>query len=71
VPLVPFLLPLPAAHRLVWSATMTMAALFGVGAARAAVTVDRWWSTGLETLLLGAVVAVAAFGAGWLIASVS
>jgi VIT1/CCC1 family predicted Fe2+/Mn2+ transporter len=71
VPLVPFLLPLPAAHRLVWSATMTMAALFGVGAARAAVTVDRWWSTGLETLLLGAVVAVAAFGAGSLIASVS
>lgn len=68
VPLVPYLLPLPPEHRLAGSATMTMAALFGVGAARAAVTVDRWWSTGLETLSLGAVVAVAAFGAGWLIA---
>ena len=71
VPLVPYLVPLPPDHRLAWSATMTMAALFGVGAARATVTLDRWWSTGLETLALGAVVALAAFGAGWLIACVA
>jgi VIT1/CCC1 family predicted Fe2+/Mn2+ transporter len=71
VPLVPYLLPLPHEQRLAWSAMMTMAELFGVGAARAVVTLERWWSTGLESLTLGAVVALAAFGAGWLIASVA
>jgi VIT1/CCC1 family predicted Fe2+/Mn2+ transporter len=71
VPLVPYLLPLAAEHRLLWSAAMTMAALFAVGAGRAAVTLDRWWWTGTETLMLGAGVAMAAFGAGWLIASVA
>jgi hypothetical protein len=45
-------------------------ALFGVGAVRAAVTLDRWWWTWLETLALGAVVALAAYGAGAVIATV-
>jgi VIT1/CCC1 family predicted Fe2+/Mn2+ transporter len=71
VPLVPYLLPLLPEHRLAWSAIMTMMGLFGVGAARATVTLDRWWSSGLETLSLGAVVALAAFGAGRLIALVA
>ena len=47
-----------------------MAALFGVGAARATVTLDRWWRTGLELLGVGAVVAAAAFAAGAIIAQV-
>ena len=34
------------------------------------VTVDRWWAAGLEMLVLGLVVAAAAYGAGALIASV-
>jgi VIT1/CCC1 family predicted Fe2+/Mn2+ transporter len=47
-----------------WSTVLTFAALFLLGASRALVTVDRWWRAGLETLVLGAVVAIAAYGAG-------
>ena len=64
VPLVPYLLPIAEAHLLAWSAALTMASLFSVGAARAAVTRDRWWRTGLEVLALGGLVALAAYGAG-------
>ena len=42
-----------------------------LGSLRALVTVDRWWIAGLEMLLLGALVAGAAYGSGafvaWLI----
>jgi VIT1/CCC1 family predicted Fe2+/Mn2+ transporter len=69
VPLTPYLLPLADSYRLPLSATLTMAALFAVGAARAAVTRDRWWRTGSEMLLLGGVVAGAAYGAGALVAA--
>jgi VIT1/CCC1 family predicted Fe2+/Mn2+ transporter len=71
VPLLPYLVSIQPEPRLAWSASMTMAALFGVGAARAAVTAERWWRAGLETLALGAVVAVAAYGAASLIASIT
>ena len=70
VPLMSYLVPLPSESRLAWSTILTMAALFAVGAARAVVTVDTWWRSGLETLALGAIVAAAAFGAGSLIAHV-
>ena len=42
-----------------------------LGAARALVTSDRWWRSGAETLLLGAVVAFTAYGAGLLVRAVS
>jgi VIT1/CCC1 family predicted Fe2+/Mn2+ transporter len=64
LPLVPYMLPVADPRRLVWSAVFTMAALFAVGVARAALTHDRWWRTGLEMLGLGGVVAVAAYAAG-------
>jgi VIT1/CCC1 family predicted Fe2+/Mn2+ transporter len=51
-------------QRLLWSSVMTFGALFLLGAARALVTVDRWWRSGLETLGLGLVVAAAAYWAG-------
>lgn len=70
VPLLPYMLPIADSHRLLWSALLTMASLFGVGVARAAVTRDRWWRTGFEMLLLGGVVAVAAYGAGALVAAI-
>jgi vacuolar iron transporter family protein len=60
LPLLPYLLPVPEDTRFAWSGVMTMAALFGVGAARAAVTLDRGWRTRLEMLGLGALVAAAA-----------
>jgi VIT1/CCC1 family predicted Fe2+/Mn2+ transporter len=68
VPLLPYLVPIEAEARLAASALATAAALFSVGAARATVTRDRWWRTGLEMLLLGAIVAAAAYGAGATIA---
>jgi VIT1/CCC1 family predicted Fe2+/Mn2+ transporter len=63
IPLVPYLIP-GVERGLLWSSVLTFAALFGLGASRALVTVDRWWRAGLETLGLGAVVALAAYGAG-------
>ena len=71
IPLAAYVLPLPSAHRLAVSSAMTFGALFLLGAARAWVTRDRWWHTGLETLALGAVVAGAAYAAGLLVASVA
>ena len=69
VPLLPYMMPAAAGGRLLWSSVFTMTALFGVGVARAAVTQDRWWRTGLEMLMLGGVVAAAAYGAGALVAA--
>ena len=69
VPLVPYLLPVRAAHEFRWSAVATLAALFAVGAARSAVTLERWWKTGLEMLSLGIVVATLAYAAGALVSA--
>lgn len=71
VPLLPYLLPGTGDARLRWSALLTMASLFGVGVARAVVTRDRWWRTGFEMLLLGGLVAAAAYGAGALVAALA
>jgi len=63
IPLLPYLVP-HVEQRLLWSSSVTFAGLFALGAARALVTVDRWWRSGVETLALGLVVALAAYGAG-------
>jgi len=70
VPLLPYLLPLDPTGRLTASTVMTFVALFGLGGLRGVVTRDPWWRTGLETLVLGVLVAVAAYGAGLLVATV-
>jgi VIT1/CCC1 family predicted Fe2+/Mn2+ transporter len=67
LPLLPFVLP-GADHRFLASIAFTLASLFAIGAARALVTVDRWWVAGLEMLGLGIVVAAAAYGSGALVA---
>jgi VIT1/CCC1 family predicted Fe2+/Mn2+ transporter len=69
VPLLPYIFSVVPGGRLLVSTVLTMASLFAVGVARASVTRDRWWSTGFEMLMLGGVVAVAAYGAGALAAS--
>ncbi len=69
LPLLPYVLPDVAIDRFPVSALLTLAALFGVGASRAIVTVDRWWTAGLEMLLLGVIVAAAAYGSGFFVAS--
>ena len=70
VPLIPYMLPLANGGRLLWSSIFTMASLFGVGMARAAVTRDQWWRTGLEMLMLGGIVAAAAYVAGAVVAAI-
>jgi VIT1/CCC1 family predicted Fe2+/Mn2+ transporter len=70
LPLLPFVGPVPSDLRMLVSTTLTLAALFGVGAARSCVTASTWWATGLEMLLLGIVVAAAAYGAGALALSI-
>jgi VIT1/CCC1 family predicted Fe2+/Mn2+ transporter len=71
VPLLPYVLPVGAVSRLAWSSGATFAGLFMIGAARSVVTRDVWWKGGLETLALGAAVALAAYGAGAAVAAVT
>jgi len=69
LPLLPYVLPAIRPGQFSWSVCLTFLALFSVGALRSVVTVDRWWRAGLEMLVLGAIVAAAAYGAGALIAA--
>jgi vacuolar iron transporter family protein len=70
VPLVPYVFQTTGVDRFALSVILTFVTLFAVGASRAAVTTDRWWSAGVEMLLLGVAVAAAAYGSGALIASI-
>jgi vacuolar iron transporter family protein len=64
VPLAPYLAGGGSTSRLSISIGLTLAALFGVGAARSIFSRESWWMTGLEMLVLGVAVAVVAFAAG-------
>jgi VIT1/CCC1 family predicted Fe2+/Mn2+ transporter len=61
--------PITADYRFTASVLLTLLTLFVVGSMRALVTVDRWWTAGLEMLLLGILVAAAAYGSGALVAA--
>ena len=63
VPLIPYLVP-GAGDEFTAAACLACGALFGVGAARSLVTASRWWTSGLEMLGLGALVAVVAYATG-------
>jgi VIT1/CCC1 family predicted Fe2+/Mn2+ transporter len=69
IPLLPYLVTADATDHLLASTAATFATLFLLGASRALITRDRWWVSGIETLLLGAVVAGTAYGAGRLVAA--
>jgi VIT1/CCC1 family predicted Fe2+/Mn2+ transporter len=69
MPLAPYVVPGGDGLRFAGSTILTLAALFMVGASRAIVTTDRWWSAGFEMLLLGVVVAGVAYGSGAIIAT--
>ena len=68
LPLLPYGVQIIGDRRFAPSVILTFVALFAVGASRSAVTLDRWWSAGLEISLLGIVVAAAAYGSGALVA---
>jgi len=53
----------------VWSTVLSLAALFGVGAARAGVGTGSWWSNGFEMLGLGVLVGGVAYGSGVVIST--
>lgn len=69
-PLAPFVLGL-ADYGLAASALLTFAMMFTVGALRGLITIQRWWVAGLEMLLLGMVVALAAYGSGLVVAALT
>ena len=69
VPLLPYLAGPLARDPLAWSVGLTLVAMFIVGAARGLATDDSWWRTGLESLLLGSLVAIAAYVAGAVVAA--
>jgi vacuolar iron transporter family protein len=68
IPLLPYIVTPVASPWL--SVLCTLAALFGCGALRSVVTVDRWYAAGLEMLGLGALVATAAYGCGALVGAI-
>jgi len=67
VPLVPYVFSGIDADRFVWSTVLSLAVLFGVGAARARVGTGSWWTNGLEMLGLGVIVGAVAYGTGVLL----
>lgn len=68
VPLIPFLVSGPISP-FVLSVVLTFVTLFAVGALRATVTADRWLTAGAEMLVLGIIVATAAYGCGAIVAA--
>lgn len=68
LPLLPYAFGAAPESRFWLSVFFTLAALFAIGSSRSLVTVDRWWTAGLEMLLLGALVAGAAYGSGAFVA---
>ena len=69
--LIAYLLPIPPERRFRTAALLTLLALFGVGASRALVTRLRWWSAGLEMLLVGGAAATVAYLVGRFLAGIT
>lgn len=68
LPLLPYVVAASPEMRFALSVSITLLALFVIGSLRSLVTLDRWWIAGVEMLLLGALVAGAAYGSGALVA---
>ncbi|MFN2447405.1 MAG: VIT1/CCC1 transporter family protein [Vicinamibacterales bacterium] len=68
IPLLPYVITGPSSP-FVLSMLLAFVTLFAVGAARAAVTDDRWWTAGVEMLGLGVVVMTVAYGSGMVTAA--
>jgi len=64
IPLIPFVLGLPSAFQI--SVVATLATFFLVGTVKSRWSLSSWWRSGAETLLVGALAALIAFGVGGL-----
>ena len=62
IPLLPFVLGLPNAF--VTSSLATLLTFFLIGAAKSRWSIAKWWWSGGETLLIGALAAAIAYGVG-------
>lgn len=62
IPLLPFVLGLPNAFMI--SSIATLFTFFLIGAGKSRWSLSKWWWSGGETLLIGAVAALIAFGVG-------
>jgi VIT1/CCC1 family predicted Fe2+/Mn2+ transporter len=69
VPLLPYVFSDLAGSRFVLSTTLSLAVLFGVGAARSRLGTGTWWTNGLEMLGLGTIVGLAAYYSGAIVAA--
>lgn len=71
MPLLPFILqfisPSTVPSPFAWSALLTAAAFFAVGAAKSRFVEEKWHWAGLETLLVGGSAAILAYGIGKLL----
>ena len=67
IPLLALVLTAEPGRRFAAVSALTLCSLFGVGAARSWVTRTRWWTAGVEMLLVGAAAAAVAYGVGRLI----
>lgn len=65
VPLVPFILGVPRAFAI--STVLTGVTFFAIGAVKAKWSTSAWWRSGLETLFVGSIAALLAYGAGLLL----
>lgn len=70
-PLVAYFLPIDADDRFASACVLALGAQFAVGAARTVVTRQRWWTSGLEMLLVGAAAAGVAWGMGRWVATLT
>lgn len=70
LPLSPYLMPVEASTRFPAAIALTLAALFLTGVFRAIVTRESWIRNGMLMLALGAAVAVVAYAAGVVVATV-
>lgn len=71
LPLIAYLAPIPIDQTFVVSIGLTLTALFVVGASRAAVIELKWWRSGLEMLIIGAVAAFVSYGIGSFLATLT
>ena len=69
VPLLPYIFSGSTSGRFTTAITLSFAAMFTIGAARALISNVTWWRAGSEMLGLGAVVTAVAYASGALIAT--
>jgi vacuolar iron transporter family protein len=55
------------AHAFTWSAVMTGVAFVAIGALKSRFVDQSWWRSALETLLVGGLASILAYGAGALL----